>query len=278
MPKANVFNMAGQQVGEIELSEAVFGIEPNQAVVHEVVKNHLANCRQGTQSALTRAEVSGGGKKPWRQKGTGHARQGSTRAPQWTHGGVISLNANGMEKNPGFRFTVPLILDAARALVYGDLFMRCLYRVRPYERTPGSANALHRSWEKRCIDSLTGPHSGREFPTLCRQIVEDFDAFPIDEALRKPRVGVVGEILVKYMPLANNHLVDLLEQEGAEAIVPDLMDFLNYCVYNAGYKHEFLGGTWRSAKVGDLAVKAIARIRRPAIQAQIGRASCRERV
>ena len=81
MPKANVFNMAGQQVGEIELSEAVFGIEPNEAVVHEVVKNHLANCRQGTQSALTRAEVSGGGKKPWRQKGTGHARQGSIRAP-----------------------------------------------------------------------------------------------------------------------------------------------------------------------------------------------------
>ena len=89
MAKANMFNMAGQQVGEIELSEAVFGIEPNQAVVHEVVKNHLANCRQGTQSALTRAEVSGGGKKPWRQKGTGHTRQGSTRAPQWTHGGIV---------------------------------------------------------------------------------------------------------------------------------------------------------------------------------------------
>ena len=89
MPKANLFNMAGQQVGEIDLSEGVFGIEPNQAVVHEVVKNHLANCRQGTQSALTRAEVSGGGKKPWRQKGTGHARQGSTRAPQWTHGGIV---------------------------------------------------------------------------------------------------------------------------------------------------------------------------------------------
>ena len=89
MAKANVFNMAGQQVGEIELSDAVFGIEPNTAVVHEVVKNHLANCRQGTQSALTRAEVSGGGIKPWRQKGTGRARQGSTRAPQWTHGGVV---------------------------------------------------------------------------------------------------------------------------------------------------------------------------------------------
>ena len=91
MPKAILVNMAGTQVGEVELSEAVFGIEPNQTVVHEVVKNHLANCRQGTQSALTRAEVSGGGKKPWRQKGTGHARQGSTRAPQWTHGGIVYL-------------------------------------------------------------------------------------------------------------------------------------------------------------------------------------------
>ncbi len=89
MPKTNVYDMSGKQVGEIELSEAVFGIEPNGAVVHDVVKNHLANCRQGTQSALTRAEVSGGGRKPWRQKGTGRARQGSTRAPQWTHGGIV---------------------------------------------------------------------------------------------------------------------------------------------------------------------------------------------
>ena len=88
MPKATVYNMAGQSVGEIELSEAVFGAEPNEAVLHEVVKNHLANLRQGTQSALTRAEVSGGGRKPYRQKGTGRARQGSTRAVQWTHGGV----------------------------------------------------------------------------------------------------------------------------------------------------------------------------------------------
>ena len=89
MLKTNVYDMSGKQVGEIELSEAVFGIEPNQAVVHDVVKNHLANRRQGTQSALTRAEVSGGGRKPWKQKGTGRARQGSTRAPQWTHGGIV---------------------------------------------------------------------------------------------------------------------------------------------------------------------------------------------
>nr|WP_326184923.1 50S ribosomal protein L4 [uncultured Oscillibacter sp.] len=89
MSTVKVLNMAGAEVGTVELSDAIFGIEPNTVVVHEVVKNHLANCRQGTQSALTRAEVSGGGRKPWRQKGTGHARQGSTRSPQWTHGGIV---------------------------------------------------------------------------------------------------------------------------------------------------------------------------------------------
>ena len=90
MPKANLYDMTGKKLGtEIDLSEAIFGIEPNVSVMHDVVKNHLANCRQGTQSALTRAEVSGGGRKPWRQKGTGRARQGSTRAPQWTHGGIV---------------------------------------------------------------------------------------------------------------------------------------------------------------------------------------------
>ncbi len=89
MSNIQVVNMAGQQVGEIELNDAVFGIEPNAAVMHDVVVNFLANQRQGTQSALTRAEVSGGGRKPWRQKGTGHARQGSTRAPQWRHGGIV---------------------------------------------------------------------------------------------------------------------------------------------------------------------------------------------
>ena len=88
MPKAKVYNMAGEELREIELSEAVFGIEPNEAVLHESVKNYLANQRQGTQSALTRGEVSGGGRKPWRQKGTGRARTGSTRAPNWTHGGI----------------------------------------------------------------------------------------------------------------------------------------------------------------------------------------------
>ncbi len=89
MPNVQVVDMTGKKVGSIDLSEAIFGIEPNTAVMHDVVVNYLANQRQGTQSALTRAEVSGGGRKPWRQKGTGHARQGSTRSPQWTHGGIV---------------------------------------------------------------------------------------------------------------------------------------------------------------------------------------------
>ena len=91
MSTIKVVSMTGAEVGSVELNDAIFGIEPNMSVVHEVVKNHLANCRQGTQSALTRAEVSGGGRKPWRQKGTGRARQGSTRAPQWTHWGARVL-------------------------------------------------------------------------------------------------------------------------------------------------------------------------------------------
>ena len=123
MPKANVYNMAGQQVGEVELSEGVFGVEPNEPAVHAVVVNHLANCRQGTQSALTRAEVSGGGRKPWRQKGTGHARQGSTRAPQWTHGGIVfapkprdySYRINRKVKRLALKSALSAFLDAVSA-------------------------------------------------------------------------------------------------------------------------------------------------------------------
>ena len=184
-----------------------------------------------------------------------------------SHIPVISLNANGMEKEP--RLPVYGAPDPGRRPglgIWGPVHALPVpgpsLRAHPRQRqrpAPVLGEALHRF-----------PHRSPLRPGVSHPLPSDCGGFrrlPIDEALRKPRVGVVGEILVKYMPLANNHLVDLLEQEGAEAIVPDLMDFLNYCVYNAGYKHEFLGGTWRSAKVGDLAVKAIARIRRPAIQA-----------
>ncbi len=184
-----------------------------------------------------------------------------------SHIPVISFNANGMEKNEGFKIKPGLLMDAARALVYGDLFMRCLYRVRPYELVPGSANELHQKWKHICIDSLIDPNSGYSYGDVCRGIVDAFDNFPIDETLRKPRVGIVGEILVKYMPLANNHLVDLLEKEGAEAFVPDLLDFFNYSIYNAEYKHEFLGTKWSSAAVSRVGIKAIRALRKPALDA-----------
>ena len=180
---------------------------------------------------------------------------------------VISLNANGMETNEGFRLSPRLIMDAAKAVVYGDLFMRCLYRVRPYELEIGSANALHRKWKDIALDSLLEPKSKWTYKKVCRGIVAAFDEFPIDETLRKPRVGVVGEILVKYMPLANNYLVDLLEREGAEAVVPDLMDFMNYSAFGKEYKRRYLGDSKRAAFISKVVIAAIRSIRRPALQA-----------
>ncbi len=184
-----------------------------------------------------------------------------------SHIPVISLNANGMERNPGFRLSPSLILDAAHALVFGDLFMRCLYRVRPYERTPGSANALHRTWLETCVDCLTNPKTKYRYPEVCRGIVEAFDNLPIHEDWVKPRVGIVGEILVKYMPLANNHLVELLEREGAEAVVPDLMDFFAYSAYGWQYKAEFLGVKKSMAALSQAAIRLIDALRRPAVAA-----------
>ena len=184
-----------------------------------------------------------------------------------SHIPVISVNANGMEKNGGFRVSPGLLFDAVKAIVYGDLFMRCLYRVRPYEIVPGSADSLHEEWKKICLDSLLNPDSEYKYKDVCKGIVNAFDSFPINENIHKPRVGIVGEILVKYMPLANNHLVELLEKEGAEAFVPDLLDFFNYSIYNNKYKHEFLGAKWSTAAVADVAIKAIRRLRKPAIDA-----------
>ena len=180
---------------------------------------------------------------------------------------VISVNANGMEKNEGFRFTPGLLMDAVHAIVYGDLFMRCLYRVRPYEKTRGSADALHEKWKAICIDSLVNPKASLSYSQVCHGIVEAFDALPIHEDLRKPRVGIVGEILVKYMPLANNHLVEVLEAEGAEAVVPDMLDFFNYCLLGGEYRHEFLGDRLSSELLAKAGVKSIRALRQPAVDA-----------
>ena len=184
-----------------------------------------------------------------------------------SHIPVISLNANGMEKNKGFKVTAAILLDAGHAIVYGDLLMRCLYRVRPYEIEKGSANELCEKWKRICIDSLVNKKSIYKYKDVCQKLVEDFDTFPIYENAQKPRVGVVGEILVKYMPLANNYLVELLENEGAEAVVPDLMDFLNYSLYNQKYKYEHYS-TSKALMIGSkLELWAIKRLRKPAVDA-----------
>lgn len=185
----------------------------------------------------------------------------------YSHIPVISLNANGMEKNEGFSLSAGLVTDAAKTIVYGDLFMRCLYRVRPYEVIPGSADALHKKWQDICIDSLINSKTQYTYKEVCRGIVNAFDSFPIDETIRKPRVGIVGEILVKYMPLANNHLVELLEREGAEVVVPDLLDFFNYCVFGSQYKAEYLGTKKSSVIVSKAAIRLIAALRKSATDA-----------
>ncbi len=184
-----------------------------------------------------------------------------------SHIPVISLNLNGMETNEGFKITIPFAVDVARAVVYGDLFMRCLYHVRPYEKEVGSANKLHKELKELCVKSLTHQKKSLSYKKLCKKIVTEFDKLPINEDVVKPRVGVVGEILVKYMPLANNNVVKLLEKEGAEVVVPDLMDFLNYSVYNLEYRHKYLGSKWKNAMLARIGLKLVFKIRKPAFKA-----------
>ena len=168
---------------------------------------------------------------------------------------VISINLSGLEKNPGFKFTPALIQHGLYALEFGDIFMRCLYATRPYEAVKGSANELHQKWKERVIafiaqDKLLSHH---KYKRMCREIIRDFDNLPRLD-IKKPRVGVVGEILVKFLPAANNYLVELLEAEGAEAVVPDLTDFLLYCFYNQNFKTEILGNPKKSARMANLGI------------------------
>ena len=175
---------------------------------------------------------------------------------------VISLNANGMETNPGFKIPLPLLTKAMQAVVYGDLFMRVLYATRPYEAKAGSANALHEKWKAICIKSLQKHSlSMAEFNRNIRGIIHDFDELPRRD-VQKPRVGIVGEILVKFSPLANNHVVELLEAEGAEAVMPDLLDFLLYCFYNSNFKADNLGGKRSTAHLCNMGISLLEYFRR----------------
>jgi len=179
---------------------------------------------------------------------------------------VVSLNlSSGLENNPGFKITPKFLLRAIACATIGDIFMRCLYRMRPYETEPGSANAMHQKWLKIAQNFVTADHlSVSKFNSLCRDIVKDFDNLPIDETLVKPRVGIVGEILVKFSPTANNDLVNLIESEGAEAVVPDLLGFMEYCFYNQKYKAEHLGTKHKTAIISSLGISAIELCRKAA--------------
>jgi predicted CoA-substrate-specific enzyme activase len=170
---------------------------------------------------------------------------------------VISLSAQGLETNSGFKYDLKMLKKAMMAVEYGDIFMNVVYRTRPYEKVPGSVNALHEKWKKILIEQLTQDKvSMKEYKKNLHAIVEDFDNIELLD-IKKPRVGVVGEILVKFLPAANNYIVDLLESEGAEAVVPDLMGFLLYCAENANFKRDYLGASKKSAFLSNLVINVI---------------------
>lgn len=181
---------------------------------------------------------------------------------------VISINPAGLEKNPGFKYEPRLLHRALQALVYGDLFMRVLYRTRPYERVKGSANALYEKWNEK-VKKDVAKGDRKTYCENIRGILRDFEALELSDVV-KPRVGVVGEILVKFHPTANNDLVNLLEREGAEAVVPDLLTFGLYCCYNMVQKEKYLGGSRKARIIGNLLAKVIEYYQKPMMDALEG--------
>ncbi len=174
---------------------------------------------------------------------------------------VISLSVQGLEKNSGFKITPKLAFKGMQAVIYGDIFMKVVYRMRPYEKVAGTTDALHEKWKKICVESLSKPSiSMGEFKKNIKGIIREFDQIEIND-IKKPRVGIVGEILVKFHPAANNHLVELLEAEGAEAVMPDLLDFLMYSFYNGNFKYKYLGFTKKNARICNLGIWFLEKIR-----------------
>ncbi|MCR5788466.1 MAG: 2-hydroxyacyl-CoA dehydratase [Lachnospiraceae bacterium] len=178
---------------------------------------------------------------------------------------VISINLAGIESNPGFRLNAEMAVRLSYAAAFGDIFMRCLYRMRPYEINAGDSDRVHKAWLPKCQKFVRRKYpSFTVFNRMCREMIRDFDNIPIHEELKKPRVGIVGEILVKYSPTANNDLVGLIESEGAEAVVPDLLDFMQYCFFNQLYKAEHLGTKKKNARLCSMGIWAIDRLRKTA--------------
>ncbi|MCI1654534.1 MAG: 2-hydroxyacyl-CoA dehydratase [Lachnospiraceae bacterium] len=176
---------------------------------------------------------------------------------------VISLNLSDLEKNPGFSFTLPMAQKAVYGCVFGDILMRVINATRPYEAVPGTTDKMHQKWLRRinkflCQDKKWLSH--RTYKRFCREMVRDFDHIE-RKNIEKPKVGIVGEILVKFMPLANNHLAELIEQEGAEAVVPDFLDFFLYCFYNNNFKTDNLGFSKAAKRKANLGIWAIEKLR-----------------
>jgi predicted nucleotide-binding protein (sugar kinase/HSP70/actin superfamily) len=175
---------------------------------------------------------------------------------------VISVNMSGLETNPGFNLMKPaLIKRALMGMVYGDVLMRVLYATRPYELEPGSANKLYEKWSRVARRNVyTG--SIVKFKSTIAKIVKAFDELPLRD-IKKPRVGVVGEILVKYHPNANNDIVDIIEKEGGEAVVLDLIDFFMYGMYSKEYNYLNLSGTYKQMMGNKIAIKVLEWFRKP---------------
>ena len=175
---------------------------------------------------------------------------------------VISANFSGMEKNSGFHFSVPLLFKGIQSVVYGDLLSQGVLRTRPYEKTAGAANRQFTYLTEICKNALeTDSLDWPRFYRNCKKIIEVFDRLPLNDE-QKPKVGIVGEVLVKYMPLANNHLIEVLEKEGMEVVMPGMMEFLQYCFWNAQYRAEHLGGKKSTAVLSKTAISIMNRVRK----------------
>lgn len=173
----------------------------------------------------------------------------------------VSLGNKGVESNPGFKYTLPMLKRIVVAILYGDLFERVVYRTRPYELEKGQIDALHKEWLKE-VEGNVRNGSLTQFNRNMKKIIKDFDTVPISNEV-KPKVGVVGEILVKYSPTANNDIVRLLEAEGAEAVVPDLIGFMNYSLYNQIWKYDNMGMPKKNKNLAEMAIKLIEVVEKP---------------
>ena len=178
---------------------------------------------------------------------------------------VISLNVSGLEGNPGFKITPKLVSGLLKACTWGDLLMAVTMRVRPYEINKGQTNAVYAEWQHRLYNDLINNNKKNlKLKKVIDEIIADFDAIPIDETIKKPKVGVVGEILVKFHPDANNNIVDVIEEEGGEAVMPGLADFMLYCLYNNNFKRDNLGMKASTARLCNLAIMGVESFRKHA--------------